>query len=277
MAIGSLFSGIGGLELGLERAGLGPVVWQVEQDEFCRRVLEKHWPDADRSVTDVCEAGRANLEPVDIICGGSPCQDLSYAGKGAGLAGSRSGLWFEYLRIVRELRPRVVVFENVAAILTRGMGAVLGTLSDLGYDAVWTTLRASDVGAPHRRDRVFVVAYRVGDGLQNDEQARPTKGAIGGCDVAYPNAGGCSSGQVKCELGREPHGLPAGLDGHRWPSGPHEAQHEWEAPRTIPPENQDGFNLGFRAARLKALGNAVVPQCAEAIGWVVREIARSTS
>lgn len=159
MTIGSLFAGIGGLELGLERAGLGPTIWQVEQDAYCRSVLAKHWPDADRSVTDVCEAGAANLERVDLICGGFPCQDLSYAGKGAGLDGARSGLWFEYLRIIRELRPRFVVVENVAALLARGMDVVLGTLAESGYDALWTSLRASDVGAPHRRERLFIVAY----------------------------------------------------------------------------------------------------------------------
>lgn len=158
MRIGSLFSGIGGLELGLEWAGVGHTVWQVEKDDYCRRVLAKHWPDALR-FDDVCTVGAHNLPPVDVICGGFPCQDISYAGKGAGLAGARSGLWYEFARIVGEMGPRYVVVENVAALLTRGIDAVLGTLADLGYDAEWSTLRASDVGAPHRRERVFLVAY----------------------------------------------------------------------------------------------------------------------
>lgn len=115
MTIGSLFAGIGGLELGLERAGLGPVVWQVEIDPYCRSVLARHWPNAVR-YPDVQRVGSANLSPVDIICGGFPCQDVSGAGKGAGLAvGTRSGLWYEYRRIVAELAPRVVVAENVAS------------------------------------------------------------------------------------------------------------------------------------------------------------------
>ena len=162
MRIGSLFSGVGGLELGLEWAGVGHTVWQVEKDPYARAVLAKHWPDATR-YDDVCTVGAHNLEPVDVICGGFPCQDISYAGKGAGLAGARSGLWYEFARIVGELGPRFVVVENVAALLTRGIDAVLGTLADLGYDAEWSTLRASDVGAPHRRERVFLVAYARGE------------------------------------------------------------------------------------------------------------------
>ncbi|HNY47673.1 MAG TPA: DNA cytosine methyltransferase, partial [Casimicrobium sp.] len=182
LTVGSLFSGIGGLELGLEWAGLGPVAWQVEQDEYCRRVLKKHWPNADRSVKDVRIAGRGNLQPVDLICGGFPCQDISYAGKGAGLAGERSGLWYEYARIVGELRPRFVVVENVAALLTRGMGDVLGTLAGLGYDAIWTTVRASDVGAPHRRERLFVVAYTRCGGIQRERITRVVSRATGGAE-----------------------------------------------------------------------------------------------
>lgn len=159
MKIGSLFSGIGGLELGLEWVGVGHTVWQVEMDPYCQAVLAHHWPDAQR-YTDVREVGAHNLSPVDVICGGFPCQDISYAGKGAGLAGERSGLWTEFARIVGELGPQYVVVENVHALLTRGIDQVLGTLADLGYDAEWSTLRASDVGAPHRRERVFIVAYR---------------------------------------------------------------------------------------------------------------------
>lgn len=111
MRIGSLFAGIGGLELGLERAGVGHTVWQVEKDEFCRKVLARHWPDAAR-YEDVTTVDWSTVEPVEVLCGGFPCQDISLAGKGAGLAGERSGLWWEYLRAIRELRPRFVVVEN---------------------------------------------------------------------------------------------------------------------------------------------------------------------
>jgi DNA (cytosine-5)-methyltransferase 1 len=111
MNIGSLFAGIGGLELGLERAGLGPTLWQVEKDPFCRSVLERHWPDAER-YDDVTTVDPAELAPVDLICGGFPCADISLAGKGLGLAGAQSGLWWEFARIVRGAMPRWVVVEN---------------------------------------------------------------------------------------------------------------------------------------------------------------------
>ena len=161
ITVGSLFSGIGGLELGLEWAGLGPVLFQVEKEPFCREVLARHWPTVAR-FDDVCTVGAHNLPAVDLLCGGFPCQDLSLAGKGAGLDGERSGLWWEYARIVREIRPRFVVVENVAALLSRGLDRVLGTLATLGYDAWWDCIPAAAVGAPHQRDRLFVVAYAQG-------------------------------------------------------------------------------------------------------------------
>jgi len=153
--VGSLFSGIGGLERGLGY----PVAWHVEQSKFCRRVLAKHWPDA-ATFEDVREVGARNLAPVDVLCGGFPCQDISCAGKGAGLAGAKSGLWFEMLRIITELRPRYVVAENVGALKTRGLDVVLAGLHDAGYLSAWSIVGASDVGAPHRRKRLWIVASR---------------------------------------------------------------------------------------------------------------------
>jgi DNA (cytosine-5)-methyltransferase 1 len=296
--IGSLFSGIGGLELGLESAGLGPVAWQVEQDPFCRAVLARHWPEADRSVTDVRAAGAATLPRVDLLCGGFPCQDLSFAGKGAGLAGERSGLWFEFARIVRELRPRCAVVENVAALLSRGLGTVLGDLAAAGYDARWRCIRASDVGAPHRRERLFIVAFRrdsVAD-AERDElrelgqrlsggragELRPRGDAeLGGSSEGMADA--ASAGRSRAERrgaegertrsidggggeGTEPtveHGgrrLPG-----RWPAPPGQEQHPWEAPRTAK-------GVRDRADRLRALGNAVVPVVGREIGLWIREL-----
>ena len=165
MKIGSLFSGIGGLERGVELAVADArVVWQAESDPFARAVLAKHWPEVHR-YEDVREID-ATTPPPDLICGGFPCTDISVAGKGLGIEGPQSGLWSEYARIVRALRPRLVFVENVAALAARGLDRVLGDLAALGYDAEWTVLRASDVGAPHRRARVFLLAYSERDAIR---------------------------------------------------------------------------------------------------------------
>lgn len=157
-----LFSGIGGFSLGLERSGYFKTVAFCEIEKFPRRVLAKHWPEVpcyeDIRTLDASALSRDGIA-VDAICGGFPCQDISFAGKGAGLAGERSGLWFEYARIIGEVRPKYVIVENVAALLGRGLDAVLGTLAALGYDAEWHCIPAWFLGAPHGRDRVWIIAY----------------------------------------------------------------------------------------------------------------------
>ena len=179
ITIGSLFSGIGGLELGIERAIPGSrTVFQVEADPFARRVLAKHWPDALR-INDVREATAENLPRCTILCGGFPCQDISKAGKQIGISGERSGLWREFARIIREIRPRIVIVENVAALRFRGLDAVLGDLAACGYGAVWDCVPAAAVGAPHLRDRLFVVAFAYTD-LSRREKQR--------CAVTAPTA-----------------------------------------------------------------------------------------
>jgi DNA (cytosine-5)-methyltransferase 1 len=160
--VGSLFSGIGGFDLGLTF----PVSWQVEMDKDCNRVLAHHFPEAER-FNNVKEVGKANLAAVDLICGGFPCQDLSVAGKRAGLDGERSGLWFEFHRIIRELSPQWVLIENVPGLLSsnggRDFAIILSGLAELGYGAAWRILDAQYFGVPQRRRRVFIVAS-LGDG-----------------------------------------------------------------------------------------------------------------
>jgi len=160
----SCFSGVGGLDLAIGEDV--QTVCYIEWDSYCQKVLQKRMQEGfldDAPIwADICSfdgskwAGR-----VDIVFGGFPCQDISVAGKGAGIKqGTRSGLFFQMLRVIGEIRPRFVFLENVSAITNRGLDVVLGCLSEAGYDAVWTDLRASDVGAPHRRERWFCLAYR---------------------------------------------------------------------------------------------------------------------
>ena len=161
-----LFSGIGGFSLGLERTGGFKTVAFCEIEPFPRRVLAKHWPEVpcyDDVRTLTADRLRTDGICVDVICGGFPCQDLSFAGKGAGLAGERSGLWSEIARLVGELRPQFVIVENVSALLNRGLGTVLGDLATVGYDAEWHCIPASSTGLYHDRDRVWIVAYRAGE------------------------------------------------------------------------------------------------------------------
>jgi DNA (cytosine-5)-methyltransferase 1 len=260
MAIGSLFSGIGGLELGLEWAGLGPVLWQVEINPFCRSVLARHWPEVIRH-EDVRTVGSACLAPVDLICGGFPCQDVSSAGKGAGLAGERSGLWREFARVIDEMRPRWVVVENVASGAQRWVDAVVRDLERTGYDSLPVPLSASDVGAPHRRARIFVVAHANGE----REPARAVDAEVGRTPApATADAHGA-------ELRQQPGG-GGGADGRGAALAPKHRQHAgWPAQLDLVPPVR-----GVPGRVVRALGNSVVPQCAEVIGYVVRELAEAT-
>lgn len=184
--IGSLFSGYGGLDLAVMSQIRSKVVWHCEWDDAPSKVLDANFPGIP-NYRDVSKVDWTQVEPVDILTGGFPCQDLSVAGKRAGLKdGTRSGLWSEFANAIDILRPEMVVIENVRGLLSatahsdvewcevcmgdpgtgepvlRALGAVLGDLSDLGYDAEWVSVRASDSGAPHQRFRVFVLAYPGG-------------------------------------------------------------------------------------------------------------------
>lgn len=160
MRFGSLFAGVGGFDLGFENAGM-ECAWQVENDSFCNEVLERHWKNI-RRYKDVRTVGKHNLEPVELICGGFPCQDLSVAGKRAGFGGERSSLWFEFERIVAEMQPKWVVIENVPGLLSsRGgedFGIILKSLDEFGYGVAWRILDSQYFGVPQRRRRIFIVA-----------------------------------------------------------------------------------------------------------------------
>ena len=172
---GSLFSGIGGIDLGLQWAGI-ETVWQVERDPFCRRVLEKHWPRV-RRFSDVRECGKHNLATVDIISGGFPCQDISVAGKRRGLNGRRSRLFWQMARIIRELRPRWVLIENVSRLLRTHGDGVLAEMEGAGYECWPFVLGAKEIGATHQRSRAWILCRRIDAG--GDGQADEGMGVAG--------------------------------------------------------------------------------------------------
>jgi len=240
MTVGSLFAGIGGFDLGLERAGFS-VRWQCECDAYCLRVLEKHWPAVPR-YTDVRRLGIDNApERVDVLCGGFPCQDISSAGFGAGLDGERSGLWHDYARIVGLIRPRYVLVENVAALTFRGLGRVLGDLARLGFDAEWSSLSACEMGFPHPRQRLFIVAYTNGEFLRpglRDSLAQSFRALQTINDFASARA------RQTARLAH-PSELYRGADG-----------------------------VSGRVDRNRALGNSVVPAIAEWLGQRIQEAER---
>jgi DNA (cytosine-5)-methyltransferase 1 len=292
VTFGSLFAGIGGIDLGFERCGM-KCRWQVEINDYAQKVLAKHWPAVHRE-RDIRECSTRNLERVDIIAGGFPCQDISYAGLGAGLDGERSGLFFEAIRLVRELQPRAVVLENVAALLTRGLDRVLGTLAEIGYDAEWHCIPAAYVGAPHIRDRVFVLAYANSQhgraSRASKAQARATVAIDAASKQSRPMAdsrcklresrtskrprsesqakrGSAANDDKRCgEDVADTEGVHA--QGFNNRSGQEQSwRSSWWA--VEPDVGRVAHGIPARVDRLRGLGNAVVPQVAEFVGKMV--------
>jgi DNA (cytosine-5)-methyltransferase 1 len=293
LTVGSLFSGVAGFDLGFERAGMR-TLWFCEQDEFCRRVLARHWPgvpcypDVRALVADAAGVRRNGREPlpptrprhsqqlgdpcashdegrvvpvpvphVDVLAGGFPCQDLSYAGKGAGIEGARSGLWSEFARLIGDLRPRYVVVENVPALLGRGLGRVLGDLAALGFDAEWDCLPASAFGAPHRRDRLWLVAYPDSHDAGRSILAEHDSGPI----IVEGSSPGGHAHRLRDEVA-DAEGKPVGT-GLRGQPASAWASVGWA---TEPDVGRVAHGIPDRVDRLRALGNALVPQIAEWIG-----------
>jgi DNA (cytosine-5)-methyltransferase 1 len=250
-----LFSGIGGFSLGLERTGGFETVAFCEIEEFPRKVLAKHWPgvpiynDVRTLTADVL---RRNGIAFDVITGGFPCQDLSVAGKRAGLEGERSGLWSEIVRLTRELRPRYLIVENVANLLSgpsekRGgwFGRVLGDLAELGYDAEWENIPAAAVGLAHLRERVWLVAYS-----EQVERLRPFFAGDDAAERAWGDATERMQNGLRPQVGKA---LPSVFG--RWV----------DQPEPVGVVN----GLLDWPHRLAALGNAVVPQIPELIGHAI--------
>jgi DNA (cytosine-5)-methyltransferase 1 len=267
-----LFSGIGAFSLGLERAGMQVVAF-CEIDQFCRRVLAKHWPEVpcyDDVRTLTANRLRADGIGVNVICGGFPCQDISVAGRGAGLAGERSGLWSEFARLIGEIRPRYAIVENVAALLGRGLGDVLGDLAALGYDAEWHCIPAAAVGAPHRRDRVWIVAYAPV--MFSDGRDHYTRSSSRGTQQV-PQPGNCSGYADMANAGIKGLSPPehAFLSGAWWREERRAvAERGWW--RAEPDVGRVAHGVASRVDRLRGLGNSLVPQIPELIGRAIMGI-----
>ena len=231
-----LFSGIGGFALAARWVGWETVGF-CEIDPYCQQVLRKHWPDVP-IYDDVRELKGETVGHVDIITGGFPCQDISVANINAeGIVGKRSGLWSELHRLIGELRPRIALMENVTALLGRGLDVVLGDLAQIGYDTEWHCIPASAIGAPHQRDRTWIIAYPNCQGVEGP-RATPRivkTGPWGWC--------GKRDFQELCEAPFERRDM-------RWP-------------QPVLCRVDDG--LFARVDRLRAIGNAIVPQVAEVI------------
>lgn len=286
MNILDLFSGIGGFSLGLERAGMRTVAF-CEIDPHARKVLNKHWPDVP-VFTDVSTLSKDDLnEQIDVIAGGFPCQDISTAGLGAGLSGSRSGLWFQFHRLIKEIQPRYAIIENVSALRSRGLDQVLWSLSEIGYDAEWHCIPAAAVGAPHRRDRIWIVAYprhkgvlQRGQYVDGSEKSTVLRGVCG--DVLSRR----EQGEVLANADEQ------GLQRSEWSgssstqrkSGGHVTERGGAIPISIggvwptePSVGRVANGVPNRSHRLKQLGNAVVPQIPELIGRAIMEYERANS
>lgn len=253
LTVGSLFSGIGGMDWGFEQAGM-KIEYQVEINDYCNRVLKKHWPNV-RRYKDVKEVGWNNIKPVDLICGGFPCQDISRARFGTrdGLAGERSGLWWEFNRIIDEFVPDWVVIENTPALLSsdngRDFATIIFGLVDFGYGVCWRVLDSKHFGVGGTRRRLFIVAKfadirsarevlfkqnSISQVLSRKKKGRNTFPMCVGWDggLSYERLRQCVVTKINPARNRKGNGIPRSLDRHKY----------------------------------RALGNAVVPQITEFIG-----------
>jgi DNA (cytosine-5)-methyltransferase 1 len=233
MRVLDLFSGLGAFSLGLQRAGQFEPVAFCETNPYCGAVLAKHWPD----VPNLGDVMKAALPDAEIIVAGWPCQDISNAGLRTGLAGERSGLWREVVRALRLVRPRLTLLENVAALLDRGMGEVLGDLAEIGHDTEWDCIPASHVGAPHGRDRIWIVAHAE----RSERWAQSYHRALG-------------------RMGRQQQSVP-------W-------DRDWESALRELRGMDDGTAYGVE--RVDAIRNALVPQIPEIIGRAILAAEAST-
>ena len=269
MKVGSLFSGIGGLDLGLERAGMD-VIWQSEIDPYACKVLEKHWPTVP-NLGNIKEIDWSQVERPDVICGGYPCQPFSQAGNRQGEGDARH-LWPWVRTCIAELRPRYAVLENVRGHLSLGFGTVLGDLASIGYDTEWQVIPAASIGAPHRRDRVFIVAYPtfLGEWRRHCNDSRTLQERS---EIQFTTRG---SSCVVADNERIRDGQHRITTNAANKSGQRDNYSRGEADDDIgqwwaiePDVGRVAYGVPNRVDRLRGLGNAVVPQVAEYVGRLI--------
>jgi len=274
MNVLDLFSGIGGFSLGLERAGMKTVAF-CEIEPFCQQVLKKHWPDVPvyndvKKVTG--EQLRKDGISVDVITGGFPCQDISVAGKQAGIEGERSGLWTELARIISEIRPAYAIMENVTALISgengEWFGKVLGDLAEIGYDVEWHCIPASEIGAHHHRDRIWIVAYPNKSDRQQGSSRQPRAQKSRSLRKNVPN-----SDSDRLQGGTDFGGSKKASPGIIQRSQVARAYSQNRGDRGVwavePSICRVANGVPRRVDRIKSLGNAVVPQLPEIIGKAI--------
>ena len=298
-----LFSGIGGFSLGLEKSGVIETTAFCEIDDHCRKVLHKHWPNVVK-FKDIKDL-KVSEGDFDIICGGFPCQDISVAGQKKGITNeTRSGLWYEYKRIIKEVKPRFVIIENVRNLLNSGLAIVIKDLHEIGYDCEWEIISARSVGACHLRERIWIVAYPNATRFQSErpelETARtercPSSETAREIFATDPNAKRLERsresgnvGEVRAQVQTSSSSMQfTNSDNFRfWPSfTTEEEKSEWWAEATSSFSDwwkiesdicrvDDGLPKQLdkgRVNRIKQLGNSIVPQIAEIIGNRIKEV-----
>ncbi len=269
------FSGIGGFSYAAEKlVGGFKTIQFVECESYAQKILKKHWPNV--PIHDDIRTYQPEPYSADVICGGFPCQDISVAGQGKGITKeTRSGLFYELVRVIRLVRPKFIVLENVAAIINNGLGIVLGELAEAGFDCEWACIPASALGACHQRDRWWLVAYPNDNGSSSTKKSRSFEKTNGGAeerqnetgksqrssqsrnsevvqlDVAYPSSDRLQ-GQIRPRLSRQTWSQK---DSRRLDSN-------WRLYESEPVLRRGDDGLSNRMDRLKCLGNSVVPQVA---------------
>lgn len=272
MNVLDLFSGIGGFSLGLERAGMKTVAF-CEIDRHARKVLKKHWPDIP-IYEDVRKIKGTDFENIDLICGGFPCQDISVAGGKRGFKDehgnrTRSGLWKEFKRVIKEIKPRYALIENVANLRNIGLNQVIKDLWTIGYGCEWHIISARSVGAPHLRERIWIIAYPTSKGLEGYNERRSSFETIQKKKLSFFSHNNASAELTNANMSRFWQPFASEEEKSQWWTEATSCFSSWWETEPTICRVDDGLPSRLdknRSERIKQLGNSVVPQIVEFIG-----------